>query len=161
MPEQNGNLFPRPPVLPTTEQGLFPTIPVAESSTEEENAQIIATGAENGIVEPSRPSISERGLARVGEELWGGQEPEKPKDELADLFEVPQPEDNDMDTSDLFDADIDPDIDDLIDTDLDDLINVPNEAIMGTPPPPRKPKPKFRRTNRPYNPPTMLGGMRG
>jgi len=79
--------------------------------------------------------------------------PEKPVDELADLFEVPEETDNDMETDDL----VAPPGEET----LDDLVSVSNEDIMGEAP---KPKPKYRlirRTNKRYIPPTNgLQGLR-
>lgn len=78
-------------------------------------------------------------------------EPEaKPKDELADLFEVPQPDDNDMTTDHLVEA---PE-----EEDVSDLVEVSQEDLMGKLPPP-KPKPvvKFRRTTKRYTPPPPTG----
>ena len=85
-------------------------------------------------------------------------EPFKKRDSMADLFEVPQPEDNDMYVDDLVAT---PEEDDI-----SDLVDVSNEDIMGEPPPLNKereykmPSRRVRRTSRPYNPPTSLGGMR-
>ena len=73
-------------------------------------------------------------------------------DDLDDLFEGPQPEDNDMAIDHLVAV---PD-----EEELDDLLDVDAEDIMGEAPPPR-----VRRTGRPYIPrglpPSGLGGMRG
>ena len=74
----------------------------------------------------------------------------KPKNDLADLFSVPAPEDNDMYVDDLIES---PGEDDM-----SDLTRVTNEDIMGTPRK-RKVTRRFIRTNKPYNP-TSLGGMR-
>jgi len=75
---------------------------------------------------------------------------EKPKDELEDLFEVPQEEDNDMATDHLVDVDEE--------EDLSDLTDVSREDVMGTPPVVRKrkvrPKPRHSQP-----PPTSLGGV--
>jgi len=80
-------------------------------------------------------------------------EPE-PKDELADMFEVPQPEDNDMVTDHLVELDEE--------DDLSDLTAVSREDIMGTPP---KPKYKIVRRGRRFlrrePPPTSLTSPRG
>lgn len=77
---------------------------------------------------------------------------EKPEDELADLFEVPQPEDNDMVTDHLVELDEE--------DDLSDLTEVTREDIMGTPPVKRVPKRRLKRTGRHYPPPpTSIGGV--
>ena len=84
---------------------------------------------------------------------------EPPKDELADLFEVPQPEDNDMTISHLFEV---PE-----EEDLSDLVDVGNEDLMGYGGEPPAAKtfritPKGRRIIR-YRPPLTPGdsGMQG
>lgn len=75
------------------------------------------------------------------------QKPERPADELADLFEVPQEEDNDMYTDDLFELDDE--------EDLSDLTRVTREDVMGKP---RKARPpKYLQIRRPYYPPTSIG----
>lgn len=85
-------------------------------------------------------------------------EPEE-KDELADLFEVPQPEDNDMVTDHLTRIGEE--------DDMSDLVEVTEEDIMGeAPEEPEPPKPRFRirprgrRVIRREPPPTSLGGVR-
>ena len=139
-------------------------VPATEPPTEQEIAQISLVGAEEGTVEPRQPlNIPSAApmLDRTGEALWG-QKP-KSKNELSDLFEVPHPEDADMDTSDLFtvpdEDDHDMNIDDLVDGDLSDLTGVSQEDVMGRPPRPRKPK--FRRTSKPYPTQSTMGGIRG
>ena len=79
-------------------------------------------------------------------------EAEEEKDELADLFEVPQPEDNDMVTDHLLDIDED--------DDLSDLTSVSQEDVMGTPLGESKKRYRVvpRRVNAPP-PPTSLGGI--
>lgn len=78
----------------------------------------------------------------------------KPADDMADLFEVPQDEDNDMYTDDLFEVD---DADIMGGDNLTDLTAVQNEDIMGNRP---KPKPKYRRVYRPaFVPPPTVGGI--
>jgi len=77
---------------------------------------------------------------------------EEPKDELDDLFEVPQPEDNDMATDHLVDIDEE--------EDLSDLTTVTDEDIMGSPPVVRKRKERPRRVGiRREPPPTSIGGV--
>ena len=99
-------------------------------------------------------------LGKVGDTLWGRPEPAKPSpaNDMADLFEVPQSEDNDMYIDDLFEVpDEELDMDDDLDDDLSDLTSVSAEDVMG-----RKPKPrmKFARTGKPYIPPVSMGGTR-
>jgi len=132
----------QPPVAPT----------VPEPLSEEEVAQISTSEPERVIVEPSRPSITERGLERVADEFYGEEAPEKPKNDLSDLFEVPSETDNDMEVDDLFELD---DYDDL-----SDLTRVTDEDIMGSPPKPKPRKVVYRRTGRHYTPPTSIGGIR-
>jgi len=74
-------------------------------------------------------------------------------DDLDDLFEGPQPEDNDMAIDHLVDV---PE-----EEELDDLLDVEPEDIMGEAPPPR-----VRRTGKPYVPSRQyplagMGGMQG
>ena len=80
------------------------------------------------------------------------------KNRMGNLFEVPQPEDNDMYTDDLFEL---PGENMEYEDDLSDLTTVTKEDIMGRVPV-RKPKlsQRLQRTNKPYYPPTSLGGMR-
>ena len=91
-------------------------------------------------------------------------EPEEPKSDTDDLFEVPQPEDNDMRTDHLIAAPEEDDMSDLTDPpeeeDLSDLFTgeqpaeEPERAI-------RPPVRRYVRTNRPYYPPpTSLKGLR-
>jgi len=132
-----------------------------EPLSEQEVARMFATGAEKGIVEPTRPSITGRGLEQVGEAAFG----EKPKNDMSDLFEVPQETDADMETADLFEVepeDIigdDDENNDLLDPG-DDLTEVSVEDVMGAPPKPKKVR--YQRTSRPYRPepPTSVGGIR-
>lgn len=79
------------------------------------------------------------------------------KNDMSDLFEVPEPTDNDMETDDLVEYE-DEDLD--MDDDLSDLVRVSNEDIMGRRPV-KKMKPKFRRSNKVYRTPPTLGSMRG
>lgn len=91
-------------------------------------------------------------------------EAEVEEDELAELFEVPQPEDNDIRTDDLFQID-------NPDEDLSDLTEVRHEDIMGEAYPglppaigeestQRVPR-RIRRTPRRYFPPeTGMTGIR-
>ena len=90
-------------------------------------------------------------------------EEEKEPDELADLFEVPQPEDNDMRT----DIALDLDEEDIMggDPDMSDLVDVPDEVFTGAPPAsePEKVKRPVRRVRlirrRPPTPPTSIQGV--
>ncbi len=90
------------------------------------------------------------------EEAITEEEPKHPKlkkDELDYLFEVPQPEDNDIYTADLVEV---PE-----EEDLSDLVTVSNDDIMGEAPKPKKTG-KYKKTTKRYIPPapTSLGGMR-
>ena len=83
------------------------------------------------------------------------------KNELADLFETPGANDNDIYADDLIEYnedDADPDVGDLLDDDLSDLVSVSREDVMGRAPRPRKSK--TRRIDRPYDNPMSMGGMR-
>ena len=81
--------------------------------------------------------------------------PKHKQDELNSLFEVPQPDDNDMYVDDIVEAPGEDNLDDLIDVSTDDL--------MGEKP---KAKPKYKISSRGRtsinrdNTPTSLGGMR-
>lgn len=80
-------------------------------------------------------------------------------DDLADLFEVPDEDDPDMQTRDLLEIDVD---EDIIDGDLSDITAVSREDIMGRPLNPKvKPKPRMiRRLPKRYvPPPSGMGGM--
>ena len=90
---------------------------------------------------------------------------EEEEDELKDLFEVPQPEDNDMRT----DIALDFDEEDIIggDSNMSDLVDVPEEDIMGEPeseeaerPVVKKKKYRIVRPIRREPPPTSVGGIR-
>ena len=164
MSKQNSNLFPMPPKLPAfpvqperdnrgkelddldeldaqaTGEELTPDIeaeePEAESASGTEEPQstpVIPKPIRVPIRVPIMPA-----LGRTGEVLWGQTEqaPEKPKSDMDDLFEVPQPEDNDMAIDDLFEVDDEDDFDDLTDI-PDDLFSVDKEDIMGKKPIPR------------------------
>ena len=76
-----------------------------------------------------------------------------PKNELADLFEVPRAEDNDMYVDDLFDV---PEEDLDMEDNLDDLTQVKREDVMGRPP---KKKVRYSRTLRPYNNQSIMGSI--
>ena len=112
----------------------------------------------NIVPAPIERPLIEEVPAEVAPPLWGGEEqeqeqPRQPKNDLSDLFEGPDPEDNDIFSDDLFELDAE-------DDDLSDLFEVSREDIMGTPP---KRKVMFKRTSRPYRPapPTSMGGLRG
>ena len=79
------------------------------------------------------------------------EEPEKPKpkNDMSDMFEVPQPEDNDMYVEDLVEA--------PGEEDMSDLMRVTNDDIMGTK---RKKSYKITHSGRKsiQQPPSM-GGM--
>jgi len=87
----------------------------------------------------------------VPEETIPSAEVEEEKDELADLFEVPKSEDNDMTTDHLVDVDEE--------EDLSDLTTVTEEDIIGSPPAVRKKKYRIARPTRQSPPPTTLGGV--
>lgn len=88
----------------------------------------------------------------------------KHSDGISDLFEV----DNDPDTDDVVSVDMEKDILDADeDGGFDDLLTVTEEDVMGDDigqtPLKRKPRRivrRVRRTDRPYYPPTTLGGIR-
>lgn len=83
---------------------------------------------------------------------------QRKKNKLADLFEVPQAEDNDIYADDLTEI-TDEDIMGG-DNDMSDLTNVSRDDIMGISPEKRRAR-RFKRTNRPYQPPNSLRGIRG
>ena len=76
----------------------------------------------------------------------------QPEDPLADIFEVPQPEDNDMYTDDLLSLGSEEEVDDLLE--VGDLLEVKQEDIMG-----KAPAPRFQRTRRPFLPTRGLRGI--
>ena len=80
------------------------------------------------------------------------------RNDLSDLFEVPQPEDNDMTVDDLVSVDTT----DVMGgpEDLSDLTDVSGEDVMGTPPRPGVAR-RVRKVPRFYRryPPAGLGGM--
>ena len=88
---------------------------------------------------------------------------EEPKNDIDDLFEVPQPEDNDMRTDHLVAAPEEDDMSDLTDPpeeeELSDLFTgeQPAEEPEQVQRPPVR---RYVRTNRPYSPPTSLRGLR-
>ncbi len=110
--------------------------PEEEEEEEEERSEV-------GV---GRPIIVERILEAPPDE----------EDSLADLFEVPQEEDNDIRVDDLFEL---PD-----DEDISDLTSVSDEDVMrGEPVPGARSKRKVRyvrRTSKGYNPPPTMGGIR-
>lgn len=78
-------------------------------------------------------------------------------DELSDLFTVPQEEDNDMYTADLFEPPAEEDVGDLVgEEDMSDLLGM-DEPL--TPPPGRRIVKVIKRTRR-SPPPSGMGGMR-
>lgn len=93
----------------------------------------------------------EEEIIRTPDEVIPPVEVEEEPDELADLFEVPQSEDNDMATDHLVDIDEE--------EDLSDLTTVTNEDIMGSPPIVRKRKASPRKVALRHPPPTTLGGV--
>ena len=109
-------------------------------------------------VQPTSESVPSHPLPVTTDE-----EPETKQDALADLFEVPQEEDNDIGMADLFEVE-DQTVD--MEDDLSDLTQVTEEDVMGTPPPPPQKapapaKPRYRRTTRRYYPPVSVGGVSG
>jgi len=135
-------------IIPSEERAQFipPPIPVEPEELEE---VVVREPSPAPVIEP---------------------EPEPEKDELASLFEVPQPEDNDMATDHLFEVgeDLtgfeDDDLSDLVDVSVEDIMG-DNEDYPGAPPstelPQRAPVRRFKRTPRRYPPPpTSLGGLR-
>ena len=91
-------------------------------------------------------------------------EPEEPKSDTDDLFEVPQPEDNDMRTDHLVAAPEDDDLSDLTDPpeeeELSDLFT--GEQPAEEPEQERQTRQaprRFVRTNRRYPPPTSMQGV--
>ncbi len=93
-------------------------------------------------------------LERTGRTLRGSPEPGpgRGRNDMSDLFEVPNEDDNDMYVDDLVEVDDD--------EDLSDLTRVTAEDVMGRPPRVRPRPTQFQRTSRPYDPPTSMGGTR-
>lgn len=107
-------------------------------------------------IQPVERPASEMEIVSAGETF----EQPKKKNNLSDLFEVPQPEDNDMATDHLFELEEE----DVYggDPDMSDLLEVTNEDVMGRQPERKvryKLRPKGRRAIR-YIPPTSIQGMR-
>lgn len=89
---------------------------------------------------------------------------EKPKDEMADLFEVPQPEDNDMTTAHLVAAPKKDDLSDLTDPpeeeDISDLFAGGEPlALEPEPEPVKRPERRVKFVKRYPPPPTSLRGV--
>lgn len=122
---------------------------IAEPLSEEE--------PEAGVVEPEQPTIVEEPI-KMEEVVEAKPEPvsEPPSDGIDDLFEVPQPEDNDMAIDHLIEVDEEEDISDLVD--------VSNEDIIGEAPEPPKKKyrivPRGSRVIRRQPPPASMQGTR-
>ena len=72
----------------------------------------------------------------------------KPKNDMADLFEVPQPEDNDIYVDDLLEIPEEGSYSDLTDVSKEDIIGKPRAK-------------RYKRTNKRYVQPSSLGGMQG
>ena len=89
---------------------------------------------------------------------------EEPKSDIDDLFEVPQPEDNDMRTDHLVAAPEDDDLSDLTDPPEEEELS---DLFTGEQPaeepeqerPTRQPPKRLVRTSKGYPPPTTLGGV--
>lgn len=87
-------------------------------------------------------------------------EPERETNEeaLADLFDVPQPEDNDMRTDHLVELEEEEDLSDLVD------VNFGTDIVGDEEPEPQQKRfrisPRGRRFIRRQPPPTSLGGLR-
>ena len=72
----------------------------------------------------------------------------KPKNDLADLFSVPAPEDNDIYVDDLLEIPEEGSYSDLTDVSKEDIIGKPRAK-------------RYKRTNKRYIQPSSLGGMQG
>ena len=146
-----------PILAPPPEQPIF-TLPAPVEPPTVEKVQIALPSPPEGEWEPEqqpRPGILDRAVERIS-----SLDPEqlaKPASDMSDLFEVPQPEDNDIFVDDLLELDPEEDMEDF--DDLSDLTKVEMDDIMGRPPK-QRPAQRFRRTNRPYSGPTSLGGIR-
>ena len=70
-------------------------------------------------------------------------------DDMADLFEVPEPEDNDINCDDLLELDESEGVEDLLTVSHEDIVNGSDKP---------KPKVAFVRTSKPYVP--RLTGLR-
>ena len=87
-----------------------------------------------------------------GQPFFGAAPQHEPGHELDDLFEVPQPEDNDMYVDDLIAVDEEDDVSDLLEVTMED--------VMGQAPTPRvEASPRFKRTAVRYSP-TGITGVR-
>lgn len=121
-------------------------------------------GKEGEIIPMPEPSPESEEPEEVAYQPVPEPEPKaEEKGELDDLFEVPQPEDNDMVTDHLVELDEE--------DDLSDLTSVSREDIMGEPYPgvpsveeevPIQRLRRVKRTGRRYypTPPPSLGGLR-
>lgn len=98
------------------------------------------------------PSV-ETGLEKAGSIVLGEPKPKLHRNDLSELFAVPEEHDNDMETSDLFEVD---DQSVYIDGDITDLVDVTRDDIVGKTPRPARPP----RVNRRYTPPTSVRGVR-
>ena len=120
-------------------------IPVPEPIEQEEFADNVE----------EQPAESKSGTVWVGSDAA----PQKKDDGISDLFDL-DVEAEMEDVDDLVDVDFDKDILDANENgDLEDLVNVSQEDIMGrTPPKRRKPA---RSSRRPTRSPTSMGGIGG
>ena len=121
----------------------------------------------NRFYPPEVPEQDDEELEQESTEMESPEPEPEPKptpkkkrrgDDMSDLFEVPQPEDNDIYTDDLVALDSE----DVYggDENMDDLLTVSHEDIMGKPLTSRKSR-RMKRTQRLYNQPTSMGGMQG
>ena len=120
-------------------------------------ARSAAAGIGGGIAAFGRglevaPSITPIAGRPFGSPLPVAETPEPEPNELSDLFEVPQPEDNDMYVDDLVTMGEEEEVDDLLE--VGDLLEVKQEDIMG-----RAPAPRFPRVRRPFLPTRGLRGI--
>jgi len=116
------------------------------------------------------PPVSEEPVERVEPVTEPTPEPEpEEEDELAGLFEVPQPDDNDMRIDHLFaQPEGEEDFSDLVEVSREDIMgDGVGEDYPGTPPstelPQRRSVKRFKRTSRRYQPPPppSVQGLRG
>ena len=134
--------------------------PEPEPEPEMEELELVTEPVARGEPLPRRvEQVSEV----VSRQIDGEPEPEPEEgDDLSDLFEVPQPDDNDMVTDHLFVLDEEDDLSDLFDVSREDILGA------GFNQPPEPPRPKYRVTQkgrrisrRQPPPPTSLRGIRG
>lgn len=111
----------------------------------------VATGVGSGVAAFGRNIAAAPPITPLpGQPFFGAVAQHEPGHELDDLFEVPQPEDNDMYTDDLLAVDGEEAVGDLLEVTMED--------IMGEAPTPKdKAAPRYKRTAVRYSPTGLTG----